>query len=140
MQLWCYISRGAWEIIHDDLEVVEFVIVSEHFEQPVLTLQEQLINYHSFAKGQLRLGQVVPIGDPWLPHSSCDHMLVSHPYPFGRKFEDCVTEDFTIKLLWAVPITRKEAEYKSHHGFDALERLFEQQKISYWKSDRDSLV
>lgn len=43
--------------------------------------------------GKLGLGQTVPIGEPWLPGSTCDHLLISLPYPFGPDLQTCHVGD-----------------------------------------------
>jgi hypothetical protein len=45
------------------------------------------VYYHR--PGRLGLGHTLPIGEPWLPESACDHWLVSLPYPFGPDLQTC---------------------------------------------------
>jgi len=67
-------------------------------------------------------------------------MLVSLPYPFGTDLELCKINGSHIHLFWLLPITRKEKEFKSENGLDALEESFEKQKLDYWRIDRESVV
>jgi hypothetical protein len=51
-----------------------------------------------------------------------------------------VAEDFTIHLLWALPITAAENAYKRTHGLERLEEQFDQATIAYWEPQRASVV
>lgn len=139
-QLWWYISYGAWEIIHDDLRPIEFVLAAPEQSSRQVQLLGHLAYYNSFSKGRLDIGHTVPIGESWLQGSPCVHLLISHPYPLGRRFENCATEDFNIRLLWALPITEGERMFKIKNGLEALEKIFAQHKLKYWASDRQTLI
>ena len=41
--------------------------------------------YHT--RHRLGLGHTMPIGEPWVSGASCDHFLVSRPYPYGPDLE-----------------------------------------------------
>lgn len=82
--------------------------------------------YHAGPPSQrLDVGHTVPIGEPWLPGSECDHLLVSVPYPFGAEFESCAWRGGHARLLWLLPITEAERAYKVEAGLEALEQRLE---------------
>jgi len=87
----------------------------------------------------LDLGHTVPIGEPWLPGSSCDHLLVSLPYPFGPDLESCSWDGGHARLLWMLPITDAEREYKTQNGLDALEERLEQAAVHPTDGGRPSV-
>lgn len=64
------------------------------------------MNVYYHRGGRLGLGRTVPIGEPWLPGSRCDHYLVSLPYPFGPDLQVCHIGDLHVDFLWLLPITR----------------------------------
>jgi hypothetical protein len=82
----------------------------------------------------------LPIGEPWLEGATCDHFLVSLPYPFGEDLEICRCDETQVQILWLLPITAAERGFKKANGVDALEELFDRAAIEYWRIDRDSVV
>jgi hypothetical protein len=50
-----------------------------------------MVAYYHATSGDYRLdhGHTVPIGRPWIRGSSCDHLLLSLPYPWGPELETC---------------------------------------------------
>jgi suppressor of fused protein SUFU len=138
--LWTYITIGAWGMIDDELTSMEFMLFAPEQHDEHLTLLAMIAYYHARDGGVLGLGHTVPIGYPWLPGSACDHLLISHSYPSGWNFEHYRTEDFTIHIWWALPITEAERDFKQNHGLEALEVKFEEAGIHYWEADRPSVV
>jgi hypothetical protein len=96
------------------------------------------VYYHH--RDSLGLAHTVPIGEPWLPGSDADHLLVSRPYPFGADLEICPLTGTHAHILWLLPITKAERDYGTSQGIQALEALFEQQQLAYWRPDRPSIV
>jgi hypothetical protein len=90
--------------------------------------------------GKLGLGHTVPIGEPWLPGSGCDHLLISLPYPFGPDLQTCHVGDRHIDILWLLPITERERTLKVSSGLESLESRFEGAGLRYWKAVRESIV
>jgi len=90
--------------------------------------------------GILGLGHTVPVGQPWLPGSKCDHLLISLPYPWGPDLQVSYIGDRLVEFLWLLPITSAEREYKIKRGLDALESRFERRQIRYWDAHRKSLA
>jgi hypothetical protein len=96
------------------------------------------VYYHR--RGQLGLGHTCPIGEPWLPGSQCDYILVSLPYPFGPELQECHVGDRHVDFLWLLPITRAEREFKLANGREARERLFDEAGLRYCEIERTSVV
>lgn len=90
--------------------------------------------------GRLGWGHTVPLGEPWLPGSRCDHFLLSTPYPFDLGLERCHVGDRHIDFLWLLPITAMERDFKVTHGLESLEVHFEEAGLEYWQVDRRSTV
>jgi len=67
-------------------------------------------------------------------------MLVSLPYPFGPDLETCDLADGVVRVLWLLPITESEKQYKIASGLESLERRFEEAALEYWRPDRESAV
>ena len=71
----------------------------------------------------------MPIGAPWLPGSACDHLLVSLPYLHGPDLEKCALPEGHARILWLLPITTEEKDFRIEHGTDALEERFDEAGI-----------
>lgn len=134
-QLWTYTSVGA-ATLHDPS--LEFCLFSEDPSDRMLELLAMTVHYHSSAP--LGLGHTVPIGEPWQGASLCDHLLVSLPYPLGPEFEVCDRGNFHAHILWLLPITKAERDFKARNDQESLERLFDEAAIEYWNVRRASVV
>jgi hypothetical protein len=88
----------------------------------------------------LGVGHTLPIGEPWLPGSTCEFLLVSRPYPFGPQLEVCDLPDGHLHVLWLLPITAAEREFKVREGVEALEQRFDACGLEYGVPDRASAV
>jgi suppressor of fused protein SUFU len=87
--VWVYATVGTWEGRPDHR--LEFLITAPHEDLRHVELLAMTAWYHH--EHELGLGHTFPIGEPWLPGSLCDHMLVSLPYPFGPSLEVCELPD-----------------------------------------------
>lgn len=139
---WVYISCGAWRVGTRSGVRSEFFLLSP-FESPshVETLA-MLANFHFNDSREVPVGSVVDIGRSWMDGASCDHLLVSMPYPIDSRFESLSLMDgrLVIRFLWLMPITRDEAVYARSDGVEALERRFELVGVDYLKRSRRSVV
>ena len=90
--------------------------------------------------GKLGLGHTLPLGEPWMEGSMCDHFLVSLPYPFGPDLEIVHVGDRHVEFLWLLPITEAERDLKVADGLETLESRFEEVGLHYWEIDRTSVV
>lgn len=134
--LWVYATVGGWDARADPR--LEFVIVAPNPDMRHVELLTMAAWYHG--RAALGVGHTLPIGEPWLPGSTCDCFLVSRPYPFGPELEVCDLPRGHVHILWLLPITPAERAFKVEHGPDALEERFDEAAIRYWSPDRDSVV
>ena len=75
---WAYVTAGCWSAVNQDGHGIEFVMTSKLRESAMVDLIAMVAYYH--AGHRLDHWHTMPIGDPWLPGSACDHLLVSLPY------------------------------------------------------------
>jgi hypothetical protein len=45
-----------------------------------------------------------------------------------------------VHLLWLLPITKAERDFKVERGLEALECRFDEVGLHYWEAGRDSVV
>jgi hypothetical protein len=119
--LWVYVSIGAWEARQDPW--LEFLIAAPAPDQRHVELVTMAAWYHG--RRGLGTGHTLPIGESWLPGSACDFFLLSLPYPFGPDLEVCNFPDGHVHVLWLLPITAAEREFKVREGVEALEQRFD---------------
>jgi hypothetical protein len=136
--LWNYVSVGAIDVNPPNSAKLEFLLCAAEQMDRGVELVTMTAWYHS--RHGLGLGHTMPIGEPWVPRASCDHFLISRPYPYGPDLEILSIEGGHAHLLWLLPITKEERAYKMTHGLEALERLFDSNSIEYWIPDRPSVV
>ena len=135
---WTYLSVGASLIEHDDSGLLEFFIMSPFEDLRIVELVTMVTWYHK--THSLGVGHTLPIGEPWLPTSSCNHLLVSKPYPFGPELEICNLANNHIHLLWLLPITQSERDYKVANGLEALEQKFDDAQLDYSNITRQPVI
>ncbi len=130
----CFILESAQHIRH------EFFLISPKEEPQHVETLTMLANFHADERYKLDVGSVVNIGDPWMPGSNCDHLLISVPYPYGPKLEWLKMPDICVRFLWALPITQREAAFVELNGLEALEQKFDAAKVDYMNPSRSSIV
>lgn len=133
--LWSYVTVGSWEAHEQRLE---FLIAAPEQDQRHVELLTMVAWYHG--RHGLGVGHTVALGEPWLPGSSCEFFLVSLPYPFGPDLEICNFADWHLHVLWLLPITAAEREFKVREGVELLEQRFDACELEYWVPDRASAV
>jgi Suppressor of fused protein (SUFU) len=138
IKLFTYVSVGAGLIAKPNAMQVEFVLVAPEASDRHVELLAMTTYYHR--KTALGLGHTFPLGQPWLPDSSLDHMLVSRPYPFGADFEIFEREGMLVQMLWLLPITEAERDFKRARGLEELESRFDSAAIEYWDPSRASII
>jgi hypothetical protein len=131
-----YVTLGACDARKETR--LEFLISALHSDLRHVELLFMTAWYHRHE--HLNWGHTLPLGEAWLPGSKCDHFLVSLPYPFGPKLEECEVSGMRVRVLWLLPITAAEREFNAQHGLDALEQKFEDAGLDYWSESRDSVV
>lgn len=137
-ELWTYISIGGWAATGETSHGLEFLLSVEEPTPRAVELLAMTVFYNR--AGRLGWGHTVPLGEPWLPGSRCDHFLLSTPYPFDPELERCHVGDRHIDFLWLLPITAMERDFKVTHGLESLEVHFEEAGLEYWQVDRNSTV
>lgn len=138
INLWSYASIGASSLWHDESGLLEFIVHSPIQSPRLVETMAMIAHYHG--NRNLGFGHSLPIGEPWLDGSVCDHWLVSKPYPLGPGLEICNLENAHIHIAWLLPITEKEKEYRINNGLEALEQLFEDKGLKFWDIQRKSIV
>ena len=134
--LWVYVTIGTWEVNQDPR--LEFLIVAPERDLRHVELLFMAAWYHG--RYRLGTGHTLPIGEPWLPGSACEFFLVSLPYPFGPQLEVCNCEGWHLHVLWLLPITASERDFKVKEGQEALEQRLDACGLEYWAWDRASVV
>jgi hypothetical protein len=130
----CFIVDAAGHIKR------EFLLISPTAEIQHAETLTMLANFHADAGHRLEVGSIVNIGQPWMPGSQCDHLLISRPYPYGPKLEWLRLADICVRLLWALPVTPREAAFMELNGLEALEQRFDAVKPDYMNPSRTSVV
>jgi hypothetical protein len=136
--LWTYVSIGGWAATSADNHGLEFLVCTGSPDARAIELLAMTVFYNR--GGKLGLAHTMPIGEPWLPGSVCDHLLACLPYPFGPDLQTCHVGDRHVEFLWLLPITEAERNWKVSHGLEALESRFEETGLRYWQVDRASVL
>jgi hypothetical protein len=135
-----YVTNGCFTVEPSHHVRHEFLLISpKQTSQHVETLT-MLANFHADERYRLHVGSVVSIGDPWIPDSRCDNLLISIPYPYGPKLEWLRLPDICVRFLWALPITGREAAFVELNGLEALEEKFDSGRVDYLNPARSSVI
>ncbi|MFF5261892.1 suppressor of fused domain protein [Actinomadura viridis] len=139
---WAYATVGA--SLHADQRGNgrEFVLTAPVRDPRFADLSAMVASYHCGPKPHhLDTGHSVPIGEPWVPGSACDHFLVSLPYLHGPALEHCaLSNGHHARFLWLLPVTSSEIAFRRTYGTEALERLFDEAAIDPTDPHRASVV
>jgi len=136
--LWTYLSIGA-SLLRDPADSrLEFLLSIDRKDERGTELVTMVAYYHR--NQGLGVGHTLPIGEPWMEGSSCDHLLISKPYLLGSELEICNLADMHLHVLWLLPITKRECDFKVEAGLEVLEQRFEQAQLQYWDVLRGSVV
>lgn len=134
--LWTYVSVGA--ALARGTPSLEFMCVARQANDSFVELLAMTTYYH--ATETLGLHHTFPLGRPWLPGSSLEHVLVSKPYPFGPELEVFGHSAEATHILWLLPITLAEREHCKARGAEALESKFDEIGLEYSDVFRPSVV
>lgn len=118
---WAYVTAGCWAETERDGHGLEFVMTAPARDQRFIALTAMIAYYHCGGH-QLGLEHSMPIGEPWVPGSACDHLLVSLPYLHGPDLEHCPLPEGHVRILWTLPVTAAEIEFRRSQGHEALEQ------------------
>ncbi|MFR9775236.1 suppressor of fused domain protein [Micromonospora sp. MS34] len=138
---WLYVTAGLWDATQHHGHGLEFVLyAAEPSDRHVETVTMTAYYHAAGGRQALDLGHTVPIGQPWLPRSRCDHLLVSLPYLWEPDLEVCAFPEGHIRVLWLLPITKAEKVFRREHGLEALEQRLEDAGIDPTDPARASVV
>ncbi|MBF9071366.1 suppressor of fused domain protein [Streptacidiphilus fuscans] len=135
---WTYVTAGCWSMVEKNGHGLEFALTAPAGDVSFVDLLAKIAYYH--AGHHLDLEHSMPIGEPWMPGSSCDHLLISLPYMHGPDLERCPLPNGHARILWALPVTAAEIAYRREHGHEALEQLFDEHEIEPTDPKRASVV
>lgn len=116
----------------------EFVLVTPFKTLRAVELLAMVVYFHGVQ--ELAVGDTVSVGEPWLPGSSCGHLLVSAPYLLADELWTLSLPGRGVHFRWVIPITATERAYAAERGLEALEQRFEQAGLEYWDPHRQSVV
>jgi hypothetical protein len=131
--LWLHVSSGV-----DASEGSEFVLVTPFKTLRAVELLAMVVYFHGVE--QLKVGDTVSVGEPWLPGSGCGHLLVSSPYLLADELWTLPLPGRAVHFRWVIPITARERAYAAEQGLEALEQRFEEVGLEYWDPHRGSVV
>jgi hypothetical protein len=137
---WLYVTAGASAEPMDDGFGLEFLLCAPSAEPLAAKLVAMVAQLHADPRYPLSLGQVLEIGHPWLPGASADHLIVALPGIFDPELEWLSDRERTIRFIWLVPITRREAEFAKQRGLDALQSRLGAAQADVTRLVRDSAV
>jgi hypothetical protein len=139
--LWLHVSSGAslpTERSAGGAHGSEFVLVTPFKTLRAVELLAMVVYFHGVQA--LSVGDIVSVGEPWLPGSTCGHLLVSNPYLLADELWKLPLPGRTVHFRWVIPITATERAYATERGLDALEQRFEEAGLEYWDPHRASVV
>lgn len=139
--LWLHVSSGASlpaEGSAGSAQGSEFVLVTPFKTLRAVELLAMVVYFHGVQ--ELSVGDIVSVGEPWLPGSTCGHLLVSNPYLLADELWRLPLPGRTVHFRWVIPITATERAYATERGLDALEQRFEEAGLEYWDPHRASVV
>ena len=143
--LWLHVSSGASLPAEGSAgrsvwgtQGSEFVLVTPFKTLRAVELLAMVVYFHGVQ--ELSVGDIVSVGEPWLPGSSCGHLLVSNPYLLADELWKLPLPGRTVHFRWVIPITATERAYATERGLDALEQRFEEAGLEYWDPHRASVV
>lgn len=143
--LWLHVSSGASVPVPGgpptaaaESEGSEFVLVTPFKTLRAVELLAMVVYFHGVE--QLKVGGTVSVGEPWLPGSSCGHLLISSPYLLADELWTLPLPGRAVHFRWVIPITARERAYALDRGLEALEQRFEEVGLEYWDPHRGSVI
>ena len=122
-----------------DVERPECFILSPMADESICELLT-IIAWYNRTINRLGRGDTINFGRPWLPKSRCNYGLLSTPYLDKPELELLDAGGVWVKILWLIPITTEEHNFKIHCGLEALEIRFENGGLDYANIYRPSVV
>jgi hypothetical protein len=118
---------------------VEIFIDSDLESLRIVEILNMTAHFHRTGE-RLGWGHTVNFGTPWLPGSLCDHGLLSAPYLDPERFRRADVQGHDVELLWLIPITREERDFKIKNGLELLEQAFERAGLDFGNPLRPGVV
>jgi Suppressor of fused protein (SUFU) len=106
-----YVSCGVWDAVHIDEHGLEFCLIAPERDH--------------------RHALVVAM-------NAYDH--ANPDESFRLDFEMCHWEHGHARILWLLPITESERDFRTAHGLEALEQRFDDARLQYWDARRSAVV
>lgn len=134
-----YATLGLSRLASDEQEAIELVLVAPDSDMVHVETLAALASFVATGKDYGE-GTCFNIGRGWVNGSQADHAMVSLPYPFGPDLEFACHQDRHCRVLWLLPITRADKEYRIQQGQEALEQAFDAAGLRYWEPHRASVI
>lgn len=135
---WTYATAGCWTMKNHDGHGLEFVMTAPVRDPRFADLLRMTAHYN--LSHHLDAGHSLPLGEQWIPGSTCEHFLISLPYLHGPDLECCELPSGHTRILWLLPVTDAEIAFRREHGTEALEQLFDDAEINPLDPQRPSVV
>jgi len=140
--LWLHVSSGASVPAPGSTATgpvgSEFVLVTPFKTLRAVELLAMVVYFHGVQ--ELTVGDTVSVGEPWLPGSTCGHLLISAPYLLADELWTLPLPGREVRFRWVIPITAQERAYAARRGLEALEQRFEEAGLEYWDPHRASVI
>ncbi|MFE6977604.1 suppressor of fused domain protein [Streptomyces sp. NPDC057682] len=136
---WAYVTAGCGAVSGPGQHGLEFLMTAQVRDRRFIDLMAMTAYYHRGGH-PLGLQHSMPLGEPWLPGSACDHLLISLPYLHGPGLEHCPVPGGRARVLWVLPVTAAEIAFRRKRGHEALEQLFDEVGIVPTDPFRASVV
>ena len=133
---WTFVTVGAWEA--NPAHPLEFLVIGDSARPAYVELLTMVAFYA--CEHNLGLGHTIPIGQPLIEGSACEHVYLSLPYTYGPELQVVRAKPKDHHILWLFPITSSEKNLLLRSGMDALEDRLEAQKVEYWSPFRASVA
>ncbi len=140
-QSWVYVSEGISAVCKPETCRLEVFVLSPWEEALHVELLAMIAHFCADPNFNVALHSILEIGRPWLEGSLCDHLLISLPYTVGPSLEWMKPQNGeVVRFLWALPITKAEAEFARENDVESLEQLFDKHRINSVDPGRSSVV
>ncbi|MBK8069784.1 MAG: suppressor of fused domain protein [Rhodanobacteraceae bacterium] len=136
---WVYVTSGIGGKGVPEDKRCEFLICANENNAENVKLLSMLAWYH-LTGATLGEGHVLNIGSSWVPGSTLCSVLICRLWQFGDKLEIVRPREHHVHIYWVLPVTNDEGAFALAHGYQELERLFEDNRIQYTDPMRGSVL
>lgn len=127
--------RNTWVYRTIEMGDVELFTLSSAFNERCVEVLYATAHFFRTAT-RLDVGHTVNFGVPTMVGGTCEYGLISLPYLQGPDLESGYPGK---RVLWLIPITESERDFKKSMGLDALESAFEEFNFDYLDPFRKSV-